>query len=357
MHELLGEFHYHLGSRVHVHQVLDGGRARPLNVGLQRAAGRYVAFLDDDDLVTADWVEVFRRGALAKPGRVVRSVCVQQDVSSRSDDDPGYEVRSGFRSPYAPEFDFIHHLVMNQTPIHAFAVPRQTLDVLGIRFDESLPVLEDWDFLLQVVPVDRRGRHPGGHGRLPLVGGALGRRRRGPAPGLARHPRPAAATADVAAVAAVAGGDAPARRLGRGEPGQPAGAGGGRGHRSSRPPPAWPRSSARVSGGRPDRCAPAWPPAGRRPGPASTASPAASPAGCAATPEPVCPTSEPLIEVERSRRVAGARTAGGRRVTHHGRGLGATRRRTHGGPRGGPSRRGRGIRLARLACCAPGSAS
>ena len=83
MHELLGEFHYHLGARVHVHQVLDGGRARPLNVGLQRAAGRYVAFLDDDDLVTADWVEVFRRGALAKPGRVVRSVCVQQDVSSR----------------------------------------------------------------------------------------------------------------------------------------------------------------------------------------------------------------------------------------------------------------------------------
>lgn len=151
LHELLGEFHYHLGSRVHVHQVLDGGRARPLNVGLAAARGRYVAFLDDDDLVTADWVEVFRRGALAQPGRVVRSVCVQQDVG-RTADDPAYEVRSGFRSPYAPTFDFIHHLVMNQTPIHAFAVPRRTLDVLGIAFDESLPVLEDWDFLLQVVP-------------------------------------------------------------------------------------------------------------------------------------------------------------------------------------------------------------
>ena len=153
LHELLGEFHYHLGSRVRVHQVLDGGRARPLNVGLACARGRYVAFLDDDDLVTADWVEVFRRGAQARPGRVVRSVCLQQDVGATLDADPGYEVRSSFRSPYAPTFDFIHHLVMNQTPIHAFAVPRHTLEVLGISFDESLPVLEDWEFLLQVVPV------------------------------------------------------------------------------------------------------------------------------------------------------------------------------------------------------------
>ena len=148
---LVEEFAPAFGRRVRVHHVTDGGRARPLNVGLDRARGRYVAFFDDDDLVTARWVGTFRAAATAHPGRVVRSLAVLQDVSRAGTGvDAPYQVRSGFRSPYPPTFDFVQHLVANQSPIHTFAVPRRLLDVLGLRFDETLAVTEDWDFLLRV---------------------------------------------------------------------------------------------------------------------------------------------------------------------------------------------------------------
>jgi len=42
-------------------KVEGGGRARPLNAGLEAATGDYVCFLDDDDLVTPDWLAAFAR--------------------------------------------------------------------------------------------------------------------------------------------------------------------------------------------------------------------------------------------------------------------------------------------------------
>ena len=77
---LVDRFAPEFSHRVRVHQVPDGGRTRPLNVALAEARGRYVAFLDDDDLVTAEWVETFRRGAEAAPGRVIRGAVADRRV-------------------------------------------------------------------------------------------------------------------------------------------------------------------------------------------------------------------------------------------------------------------------------------
>jgi SAM-dependent methyltransferase len=149
--ELVHEFSPDHADRIHVRHVIGGGRARPLNVGLDTARGRYVAFLDDDDLVTSDWVANFTRTASRHQARVIRSLAVLQDVT-KLDGHEGlpYLATSGFRSPYPPVFDFVQHLVANQTPIHTFAVPRRLVQTLRLRFDESLPVTEDWDFLLRV---------------------------------------------------------------------------------------------------------------------------------------------------------------------------------------------------------------
>jgi SAM-dependent methyltransferase len=147
---LVREFDPTFSLRVAVVPVAGGGRARPLNAALERLSNDYVAFLDDDDVVTADWVETFI-GA-ADDGAVVRSVAALRHVSPSDESHRApYVVQSGLQFPYAPKFDTIRHLFENETPICTFAVPRYLIETFALRFDEQLPILEDWDFLMRCV--------------------------------------------------------------------------------------------------------------------------------------------------------------------------------------------------------------
>jgi hypothetical protein len=137
-------------NRFRVVPVIGGGRSRPLNVGVEQARGRYVAILDDDDLVFAHWVGQFRELSRQRPGRVLRAgVVVQEAVHGRWMDRHEYRNIGGFQAPYPGEFDLLRHLSDNSSPPCGLAFPRSCFRDLGIRFDEELPVLEDWDVLLQ----------------------------------------------------------------------------------------------------------------------------------------------------------------------------------------------------------------
>ena len=155
VNRLVASFAPSFAGRVGVHQVTDGGRARPLNVGLGAAAGRYVAFLDDDDLVTADWAERFRAGAQSAPGEIVRSVTVDRKVVRNLDERllAPYHAVSGLVATHNPQFNALEHLSRNRTPICSFAVPMEAVLSLGISFDEEAAVLEDWNFLLNLALV------------------------------------------------------------------------------------------------------------------------------------------------------------------------------------------------------------
>lgn len=146
------EFHPSFARRVRIIEVHGGGRARPLNVGALAARGQYLAMLDDDDLVFAHWVESFRTGAAQCPGHVVRTPVASQLVAHRPthwDGGQGYEVIERPRLFYALAFDHVDHLVDNRTPNNGYAVPRSLVVDLDQGWDESLPVLEDWDHLLR----------------------------------------------------------------------------------------------------------------------------------------------------------------------------------------------------------------
>jgi SAM-dependent methyltransferase len=141
-----------VSGRFRVVPVTGPGRCRPLNVGASLARGRYVAVLDDDDLVMGNWVEEFRNLAEHWPGRVLRTTVAEQDISrGQWPDRAGYHVESGLRTPFPSTFDLFDHLVENHSPPCGLAIPRSCFRDLGLRFDESLPVLEDWDVLLQSV--------------------------------------------------------------------------------------------------------------------------------------------------------------------------------------------------------------
>ena len=142
-----------LAGRTHVSRFEEGGRARPLNEGLAAARGSYVVCLDDDDLVLAHWLETFQGLAKDHPGRVLRAVAVSQQVTGTQSTD-GYTSHRA-TGPVVPEyledFDVVRHLDLSTTPLMGWAFPITAYRDLGLRFDESLDVCEDWDYELRTL--------------------------------------------------------------------------------------------------------------------------------------------------------------------------------------------------------------
>jgi glycosyltransferase involved in cell wall biosynthesis len=148
LNELVGSLAGGFRPRVMVVPVVGGGRSRPLTIGIARALGRYIAVLDDDDLVMGNWVEAFAATARAAPGSIVRSVTVEQTMQFEVGN-PGFRTVSWPVARWDAEFSLLSHLVDNHSPVHSCAYPREVFHELGLGFDESLPVLEDWDLLVR----------------------------------------------------------------------------------------------------------------------------------------------------------------------------------------------------------------
>jgi hypothetical protein len=168
-------------SRVRVEQVRGGSWAAPFNLGLELARGRYVAFLDEDDLVTADWAERFAEGAARAPGKLARSVCYARHVRRRA---PAEEAIGMLPvtltkplAEFGESFDALSSLAMDATPISSFAMPRSLVTELHLAFDEQLAYYAHWDFLVRaalIVGVEDTGHVTSIHLRWDDAGTAPG---------------------------------------------------------------------------------------------------------------------------------------------------------------------------------------
>ncbi len=152
---VIAELHGGIRDRVRLLRVEGGTRAKPLNAGFEAARGRYVAMLDDDDLVAGNWVETFSRLAGTSGGSLLRGVAVAQSWDKVTLRDGGVASRAAgpFQALYPEDFDLFMHLTENRSPLHSLAFPRSLFTDLHFRFDDHLTTAEDWDFIVRVAPV------------------------------------------------------------------------------------------------------------------------------------------------------------------------------------------------------------
>ena len=121
------------------------GRSAALNTGLKSARGKYIAYLDDDDRIFQDHLEILVDELDTEEFLVVYSDSfeVQQEPVNGT-----YRtVRK--RIVYSNDYDRDLLRKINYIPILNLMHHRDCADRIGL-FDENLTVLEDWDYWIRL---------------------------------------------------------------------------------------------------------------------------------------------------------------------------------------------------------------
>ena len=154
LENMLGELPLELRTKLSVEFVKGGLRSTPINHALKTFQGRYITFLDDDDEVYPNWLNVFFDLSQAEPGKILRSQAATQEFSwelmeGKFTSSPESELSQ----PWSPQFSLLDHILGNQSPFMTLAFPRILHDHYRMTFDESLSTTEDWDFLLRAAGI------------------------------------------------------------------------------------------------------------------------------------------------------------------------------------------------------------
>lgn len=120
------------------------GLAGTRNTGIKNANGKYIALLDDDDIFYPNHIQV----AVSHLQNGARVVYTNAERHSFIQDGENYKF-IGKTVPYSIDYDQNKLLIGNIAPVNCFVFEKELAETVGY-FDESLPVLEDWEFWLRL---------------------------------------------------------------------------------------------------------------------------------------------------------------------------------------------------------------
>lgn len=119
------------------------GRSRAGNLAMELAHGRYLNFLDDDDLFYADHAEVLVANLLKSGKAAAYATGLETPITVHSKDPYVYEVKNylGIHKQSFNRIILCHH---NYIPIQCIMFEKELFTQYG-GLDETVEALEDWD--------------------------------------------------------------------------------------------------------------------------------------------------------------------------------------------------------------------
>ncbi|WP_158958129.1 glycosyltransferase [Pseudomonas sp. PB106] len=148
MKDLVAEYQSVEGRPIRFYGMDKVGRSVTGNHGLEMARGTYCMFLDDDDLLFSDHVEVLV-AALAKNPESVAAYSLAMEVGTHTAADGRYtEVSHETPSYYKHEYDYDILLDHNFIPIQSLLFQRALYLQRG-GFETDMSNLEDWNLWLR----------------------------------------------------------------------------------------------------------------------------------------------------------------------------------------------------------------
>lgn len=121
-------------------------RARLLNCGMAAASGRFLAFLDYDDLLYPNCYTTLVRRVHKTQKAVAFGGAVQAEVEEQSNDFYVFRKKKIFQDKHKLDF-----FIANQHPIHTFLLDKCHVDDDLLKFDETVNKNEDYIFLLRIL--------------------------------------------------------------------------------------------------------------------------------------------------------------------------------------------------------------
>lgn len=148
MKDLVAEFQRNEGRAIRFYGMDKVGRSVTGNYGLEMAKGTYCMFLDDDDLLFSDHVEVLVAALANKPDSVA-AYSLAMEVGTNVASDGSYtEVSHETPSYYKHEYDYDVLLDHNFIPIQSLLF-RRSLYLQRGGFETDMSHLEDWNLWLR----------------------------------------------------------------------------------------------------------------------------------------------------------------------------------------------------------------
>jgi glycosyltransferase involved in cell wall biosynthesis len=142
----------HRDGRVRYVEKMNGGLSSARNAGLEGARGRWIQFLDADDLIEPTKLAT-QVAQLASAKRVAFSCC-DYWLGAASDPRvrlPRTQASCDFKLP-RPVLDMALRWEWSLSiPIHTALFDARFFRELGVGFDQALPNHEDWDMWMQVL--------------------------------------------------------------------------------------------------------------------------------------------------------------------------------------------------------------
>lgn len=124
-------------------RTLDRSAAR--NTGIRAACGKYIAYLDDDDIYYPNHIETLVK--FLENGEY--KIAYTDAVMAQQEKQNGEYVTLHRSVPYSLDFDNDKILVSNCTPNLCLMHEKSCLDEVGL-FDETLSTHEDWDLIIRL---------------------------------------------------------------------------------------------------------------------------------------------------------------------------------------------------------------